>query len=85
MAFGLRVSQNVGSGCVSGQEKNSRVGAHFPDLQHGFDSVNLGHHDVGENDVGALLARKLDRVFATVKGNRVEVKAPEDLGQAIGD
>lgn len=61
------------------------MGAQFPDLQHGFNAVDLGHHHIGKNDVGALLARKLDRVFSTVEGDSVEIKALEDLSQTVGD
>ena len=55
------------------------------DLDGGFDAVDVGHQDVGEDELGAGAAGAFDGLLAAVGGLGDEAVAVEDLDDGVGD
>src|ERR1700761_5487281 len=77
--------ENFDRGGLSAEKNDAGVGTVHADGNRGFDTIDLRHEDVGEDEVGAVTASPLNRLFAAVRGFGDEAIAIEDLNNGIGD
>src|SRR4051812_2686417 len=75
-----------------GRQQDDRDGAPLPELAHDLDPVEVGHHDVEQDDVRPDLLGLLERLFAAVGGDDAEALFAEgdrdelrDSGFVVGD
>ena len=66
----------VGRGALGGQQ-DDRHGPALAQLAHDLDAVEIGHHDVEQDDVGPDLLGLQQRLFAAARGDDAEALLAE--------
>src|SRR6476659_2589139 len=74
----------VGGRPLRGQQDH-RHGTALAQLAHDLDAVEVGHHDVEEDDVGTDLLRLLERILTTARGDDTEPFLGERDRDELGD
>ena len=77
--------EDFNRGRLSAEEDDAGVGTELADGDGGFDTVDLRHEDVGEDEVRAVARGLFDRLFAAVGSFGDEAVAVEDLNDGVGD
>jgi hypothetical protein len=72
-------------GGLAAEEDDAGVGGKLADGDGGFDAVDMGHEDVGEDEFGGDAPGGFDGFLATVGGLGDEAAAIEDLADRVGD
>ena len=77
--------EDLNRGGLAAEENDARVGQKLLDRDGSFHAVEVGHEDVGEDDLGDYAAGGLDGFLATVRSLGDEPAAIEDLHDGIRD
>ena len=72
-------------GGLAAEENDAGFGKELLDGDGRFDAVDVGHEDVGEDELGVDAAGGVDGFPATVGGFGEEAAAVEDLYDGVGD
>ena len=66
-----------------GREEDHGDGSPLPELAHDLDPVEIGHHDIQEDDVGPDLLGLLERFLAAVRRDDTEALLTERDGDEV--
>jgi hypothetical protein len=72
-------------GSLTAEEDDAGVGGELADGDGGFYAVDVGHQDVGKDELWVDVAGGVDGFLATVGGLSDEAAAIEDLADGVGD
>ena len=85
VAAAAGVAEEVEGAGLAGEEKDAAVAVDAADVDGEVDAAEIGHHDVGEQDVGGLIEGADKGAVGAVEGLGVEAVAVEDGGEGFGD
>lgn len=77
--------EDFDGGGLSAEEDDAGGGGELADGDGGFDAVDVGHEDVGEDELGVDAAGGVDGLLAAVGCLGDEAAAVEDLADGVGD
>jgi hypothetical protein len=85
VAAGAGAGEDLNGGGLAAEEEDAGFGEHLADGDGGFDAVDVGHEDVGEDEVGLEGAGGVDGGLTAVDGGGFKAVALEDFDDGVGD